>query len=671
MEIKILKLKLVNFKGIRDLEIDFKDVTDIKGANGTGKTTIVDAFTWLKWGKNSAGQAAFDIKTLDKKNNPIHKLEHEVSAVLLADGKEERPKRIYKEVWTKKRGEATAVFTGHETKFFWNDVPMSEAEYKAKINYIIDENLFKLLSSTTYFTSLKWTEQREILESIAGAISNEQILDSIATPANDFSHLINILNQGKSLIEYKKEISVKKKKLKEEAEQIPARIDEARRNLPESQNYAAIEAEIGAKQAELQEVDRQIDDASTALAEKNKAVLAKQNELHGEKTKLSNLSFNIRSEVANSVNNERNKISEVESRIRANENAIASCKASIENSATSIKNHQDKIEELNNKVVDARERWEKINAETFVFDESSCACPTCKQKLPESEVLSRRTELNNNFTADQSRRLSETAKEGTNFKEEIERINQMISREHETLNSVKILLANHQANGQVLETELNQVKTAGAVTDIEAEVSRRLSAHPEYTELSNRIYTLEKDIESTPKSEDGNSELRSQRANIQAGIDSLRQQLSSRDLEKQIKSRIDELERQEKAMAQQLADLERGEFDIERFTKAKMDILESRINGRFQFVKFKLFERQVNGGEAECCEALIDGVPYSSANTASKINAGLDIINTLSLQHGVRLPVFIDNRESVTDIIPTHGQIINLFVSPANKKLTF
>ena len=105
------------------------------------------------------------------------------------------------------------------------------------------------------------------------------------------------------------------------------------------------------------------------------------------------------------------------------------------------------------------------------------------------------------------------------------------------------------------------------------------------------------------------------------------------------------------------------------FIKKKIDTLESMINKKFSYVKFKLFETQINGAEIECCKALIDGVPFSDANTASKINAGLDIINTLCEYYKITAPIFIDNRESVVSIIDCKSQIVNLIVSKPDKTL--
>ncbi len=41
MKIFLKKLELKNFKGVKELKIDFGTITRIDGDNGTGKTTII------------------------------------------------------------------------------------------------------------------------------------------------------------------------------------------------------------------------------------------------------------------------------------------------------------------------------------------------------------------------------------------------------------------------------------------------------------------------------------------------------------------------------------------------------------------------------------------------------------------------------------------------------
>ena len=83
-----------------------------------------------------------------------------------------------------------------------------------------------------------------------------------------------------------------------------------------------------------------------------------------------------------------------------------------------------------------------------------------------------------------------------------------------------------------------------------------------------------------------------------------------------------------------------------------------------------MFDYTIEGNEFEVCVPMMGGVPYSDLNTAKKLNAGLDIINTLTKFYNTTAPLFIDGMESVTDIIDTASQVINLIVDSNYDKVT-
>ena len=88
-----------------------------------------------------------------------------------------------------------------------------------------------------------------------------------------------------------------------------------------------------------------------------------------------------------------------------------------------------------------------------------------------------------------------------------------------------------------------------------------------------------------------------------------------------------------------------------------------RINGLFSYVSFSFLKEQKNGGEKLTCFCTVNGIPYPDVNAAGKLNAGLDIINAICRTKGISAPIFIDNAESVNEIIPTISQVVNLRVS--------
>lgn len=226
---KLNKLTLRNFKGIRDFALDTGgESLSIFSDNGMGKTTIADAWFWLLFGKDSLNRSDFEIKTLGEDGQPIHGLEHEVEGVLDIKGKSLVLKKVYSEIWTKTRGSATKEFTGNTTDHYVDGVPVKKGIYEATIAGIVAEDAFKLLTNPRYFNEvLHWQERRELLTKVCGDVSDEDVI----TSDSKLNRLPDIL-QGKSLEDHRKIIKARMTKLNEEIDKIPIRIDEISRSLP-------------------------------------------------------------------------------------------------------------------------------------------------------------------------------------------------------------------------------------------------------------------------------------------------------------------------------------------------------------------------------------------------------------------------------------------------------
>ncbi|EAC7124661.1 hypothetical protein AKH89_10985, partial [Listeria monocytogenes] len=157
---------------------------------------------------------------------------------------------------------------------------------------------------------------------------------------------------------------------------------------------------------------------------------------------------------------------------------------------------------------------------------------------------------------------------------------------------------------------------------------------------------------------------------LNAEASDLKADLAKFDSNQKQENRIQELEEEAAEKGAKYDELEMGLYLIERFNKAKCNLLEDKINGKFKYVSFKLFKTQINGGIDECCETIYNGVPYNSGlNNAARINGGLDIINALTEHVQVLAPIFVDNRESVTELIDTESQLVSLIVSESDKNL--
>lgn len=669
MNIALLKLVLINFKGIRDLTIFFKHITGIWGANEAGKTTIPDAFLWLLFGKDSTGRSDFQVKTLDSRGKEIPKIEHEVTAEMEVNGERVALRRVLKEKWTKKRGSAESEFTGNETLYFWNDVPLKESEYQKKIDDMIKEGLFKLITSPFYFNSLKWQQRREALMRMAGEITN----DEIAGGDTAFQDLIKSLGK-KTIEEYKKEIAAKKKLLKDSLETIPTRIDEANRSLPDAVDYAAIEKQLKELEEQLRVIDAGLQNEAEAAKEANRIIADKIRDRGNLQSQVQQVEINIRTKLNGARTDRGFEIAKKKQELRLLQDESQNNELLKTRTAASIENLEKERQEL-------RDKWESVSMELFEFkdefkfDDNQCVCPTCKQRLPADAIESSRATLEKNFNDNKAKleadfntskvnRIKTITDRGTAIADEI--------KQHQAKLDSKNVVDNNQQKIADLQSEIATLEsTHNSLNESEAsQITTAIATSTDIIDLNKKSANLQAEIDALQKPDNKTTEeLKERKANLTGHITQCNKELANKAQIERIKLRIADLEKEEKSLAQQIADLEGAEFTIQQFTRAKIDALEARINGKFKHVKFKMFDEQINGAEVETCETTYKGVPFSELNTAGKIWAGIDIINAMSTHYNVLAPIFLDNRESVTAIPDTDAQIINLIVSPADKKL--
>lgn len=631
MNIKIDKLILQNFKGIRNLEINAEgNNLNIYGDNATGKTTVFDAVMWLLFNKDSLGRSDFGIKTQDSDGNTIHNLEHSVECVLTIDDAILTLKKVYAEKWTKKRGSAEAEFSGHETKYYINEVPSSKGEYTAKISSIIDEELFKTITNPLYFNEhLKWQDRRAILLNICGNISDEDVLAS----SSEFSPLIDEL-KGRTIQEYQKIIQSKQKGINDELKTLPQRIAEARLAIPETETT-------------FTEADKEA--VENKIAELNEEIVAIRNssgELHIER-ELRELR-----EQKKQIESKKCDVSSIELERDKFHTRYVSSSAYVSDCQRNIKTYFNLAEDCEKMAVKLREEWSAVNSKQY---DGSEICPTCGQPLPAVQIESAKAKFN---TA-RATKLEEINAKGKALNTDKEKY----IAEHDKWAK---LLEEKQADMKMCEDEIRRIDSLIVYTENNFEDEKKVKIEEiclHIAEIENNALNLSETIKSKIDT------IQEQIATEKAKLDEINHALYMGAITERQLKRIADLTDDEKRLAKEYAELEKTSFLIDEFIKFKISLLSDKINGLFKFAKFKLFDVQINGGVAECCETTYAGVDYSDLNNASRINVGLDIINTLCKVHDKTAPIIVDNAESVVQLADTESQKICLYVSGQDKSL--
>ena len=594
MQIKLKKLKIENFKGIKNLEIDFKeDVTNILADNGKGKTTIFDAYTWLLWDKDSLNRRDFSIKPYDKDGQEIHNLESMVEGTLEFDEEEIILKKVYKEIWTKKRGSTQAEFTGHTTDYYMNAVPVKKKEYTDRLATVIDEENFNLLSNPIYFNQiLDKNKRRSIVLGLIEDIGKDEVL-------KENENLEKLPLDKYTIDEIKAMAKDSAKKINKDIESIPARIDELEKSKVGEIDFDALKFRKNFVTPAIKEIDTKLADASTS-SEEIKEITSKISELEQEKSKIKT-NFEIENHKITSKN--KNTLDEKEK------------------DEKELQEINDTVARLAENIDYYRTEWVKINSSKY---EGDFKCPTCGHDLEEHQI----DEIIAKFNLDKSEKLEIIEKEAARMTARIEdykkRIEEIRSKKYDLLEEIKL----DEAKIKAIEDEITALK-----------------------EKLSSLSTGDK------------TELIKKKEELTKELDELNKTLSLQGQNDKLDERIKELEHQEKELAKSYEKQQEIIYLCEEYIKTYVDLVSDKINAAFYNVKIKLFEQQINGGITETCEVTLDGVPYSDLNSAGKINAGLDVINAISEKLDIKVPIFIDNAESINELIKTEAQLVRLVVS--------
>ncbi len=682
-QVILKRLTLTNFKGLRNVAIDFDgSVTTISGKNGTGKTTVIDGFNWLLFGKDSEGNSdtKFGIKTNDQNGAFIPHLDHEVSGtfeVTDTDTGETETKvfrRVLVEDWKEdvlaETGETREYLKGHHTNYYYNEMPLkTKSEYDRIVAELIPEAVFKVITNPDYFLSLHWQTQREMLLQMAGEITDEQIIASDPK----FGKLLELL-QGKTLEGYQAKIKEDRAKIEADLQRIPTRIDEVTRNAPQPLDFAAREEQL----KQLQSQRDQVEAAMTSAAEANRQAYQQkqglQQQINDLRIKQQNILFAAQQKANEEVHKsnadheaaerELTTLTNVEHNINA---TYASEKKRLE---SDIQRAQERAQEYTQQQEEARNRWFEVNTEEFK-DGYSLICPLFKHGCADSAALEayaqNQAQARAKFAEDIQERLNTITKQGKQLGEQIAAQQKEITRLQQELAQLE---SDHEKDAADIKAQREAATDRLQQNPVATALTVKGEDLPEWVEVQTEITSLTEQLQATDgqgDQTDATAQLRQQYASLSEQIDAVKADLQKKVWIEKAEQRIAELNEQKKALQKEKAQLQGKDDLLAAFERTKMDEVERRVNALFHYVQFKMYRQQIEDEkQVPDCVCYIDGVRYADKNNAGKINAGLDVINTICAFHRVNAPVFIDNAESVNEFIPVASQLITLVVTKGN-----
>lgn len=666
MKMILKKIHLENFKGIKSLDVNFSNKTSIKGQNAAGKTTIFDAFTWLLFNKNSAGEEKFNVRPLDKDGSRIDNVEIKVVAVLDVDGKEVELSKVQKQNWVKKRGTDTVTLQGNVNSFEIDGYPKSEADFKAYVSGLAQsEEMFKMLTNPQYFSSLKWKDQRDILMKLVSEVSDVEL----AKTDSKYAPLINELEKASSTDDIRAKFSKALSEWKKKQAEIPVRIDEAEKSKVD---VDVAEQELAKTDLERQiaGIDEQLKSAYKVVDDLEQQKFELQFEINDCKRKANESLIKERRALEDKKDEATRKFNDLHKKITILERGIGDKKRRIE----VLNGEKSELgEQYNAEITKAFDETPYLFDESkWVFDENSTVCSLCGQKLPEDKIEQLKADFETRKAkakADAADKLKAAKFSFDNHKKiELNRISTLGNEKKAEVEALKAEIIDAEKNFPELrkqETEQTKIENECIKRLSELPEEADLSANEDYEALMKKEADLQAQIDSARANSTDTSVLEQKKAELETALEDAKAIIAQAANNVAIDDRIETLRDEQKEIGQKVADQEQMLYLLEEFIRFKLDKVSESINSHFKTVNFKLFEMQLNGGLKDCCECTVNGVPYSTLNSGHRIVAGLDIIRSLSELYGVSVPIFVDNAESLNEFnVPDmDAQLILLSVS--------
>lgn len=666
MRIILKSLHIENFKGIKSLEVNFSNKTSIKGQNAAGKTTIFDAFTWLLFNKNSAGEEKFNIRPLDKDGNRIDNVEIKVVGVLDVEGKEVMLSKVQKQNWVKKRGTNTVTLQGNPNSYEIDGYPKSEADFKAYVSELSQsEDMFKLLTNPQYFSSLKWKDQRDILMKLVSETSDVEL----AKTDGKYAPLINELEKAPSTDDIRAKFSKALTEWKKNQAEIPVRIDEAEKSK--------VDVDVAEQELLKTDLERQIKEIELHMKSSSKVI----DDLEQQKFEFQFEVNDCKRKANESLIKERRSLDDRkdEATIKFNDlhKQITKLESEIVEKKKRIPTLESEKAELGKQYMSEKEKTFDetpylFDESKWKFDESTTVCSLCGQRLPEDKIEQLKTDFEEKKAKakeDAAERLK-TIRESFN-NQKVAELNRIASLGTDKKSEIEIMKSDIEDAEKKLpelrEQETEQIKIKNECIKKLSELPEEadLSTNEDYKSLMKKDTDLQSQIDSARANSIDTSELESKKLELESALEDAKTIIAQATKNVEIDERIAQLQAEQKEIGQKVADQEQMLYLLESFIRYKLDKVSDSINSHFKTVNFKLFEMQLNGGMKDCCECTVNGVPYSTLNSGHRIVAGLDIIHSLSELYGVSVPIFVDNAESLNEFnVPDmDAQLILLSVS--------
>ncbi|MBG9694178.1 hypothetical protein ABD91_25950 [Lysinibacillus sphaericus] len=623
-------LRLKGFKGFEE-EVVFNfgpGLNPFKADNGQGKTSIGEGIVWVAIGKNLNGNSRnIEVKN-DKSEGAYGELKFELNGV--------------SHTITRKQTSSVTIKL--------NDKEISQSE----LNELIHGDIFLLLFNPTYFSSLEMAAQRKTIVDIMPTFGKDIILSNMNnTHANVLENESFDENDTQYYI---KNRTAEVDKFEKEMEQLKGRMDFLQEPIQEvaapTVNKDELVKQIDQKEAELQAIEGQLAGMRNEVA-------------HNEMLKSLQQQLVMQEQMVFPQEGELQGIASEHKRITAE--------------IARIKNDTFRPEQnvIENQLKYVRKRYEELSAsynqQVQLIQQNSqpiqTTCPTCSGQLPGQKIVElqnqqdqRIAQLNNHLEQIRAEH-TDCYHQGNQLSEQLKQFNEQQQKNFEQFEAGKAN-AIQQLNVELQTITANGIQLKEQRTLFNAQKERVIFELKEKIRMAQLPSNVGQQVESlTLKATALKNEIQQLNAQIRevygmhSAYEAYMKQLDER--KKELASSQNLFEEASKRSNQATMAIQAMKEYNATFVRLLNGELEKYLN-KVSIVLQKFV--QSTGEIKDAFEIQYEGKKLSICSTAENIKAGLEITNMLSALLEFKMPVFLDNAESITAYKANAEQIIEVRV---------
>lgn len=636
-EVQIKKLSIENWRA-QNKSIDFfGNITEIKGRNESGKSSVMNAFLWLLTGYDEEDRLNYNLFDNTVEQTYENAVPASVEAVLDIDGYEYTFKKSAKQGWSRPRGKSEYERKGTDDYTFYTDgIEVSATQYKSQIESLLAPiDKLKIMLNLRYFLMLDWKDMRKQLEAMVGEIESSDFKGDYSVILQDL--IKHTPDELKSL--YKS----KMKPMKASIEGLPKAIETMQNNLPDLTEVEEARKAIDEAKQQIADIDAKIvgaGDFAKHYIDKRNAELAEISKL---KEDYANCEAAYNSNFDEEVLKITKEIRDVDSYNSDVEKANKKAESDKENAKKELEYMTDLLSSLRKRHEELTEQNKECKARVFTGEK----CAYCGQELPEDKLEEARKRFNEQKEKDHAYIVSQ----GKSNKEYLER----------TLKCIENLKAEIEK-----PLELQEKKSKAELETKLADLRASFAPYNKTTVGAAKIAVIEeKQANLTVIPQQDNEALLNMKRGLLDEIEANSKKLGLKDeYDKQVE-KIKALQEDLKNNSIELAKLEGKLAKVKEYEEEKAKIISDRVNGKFEYVQIEMSETNKSGDIIPACVVKDNkGVNALVTNNASRVLCGIDIAIAFQNFYGLSLPLFIDDYELFSeDNQPNvNRQVIRLIV---------